>query len=74
MKKCHAFYPITGSRSAWLPCVQKAEAGSAFCKKHGDAIVGVMLGALVFAPALNEVEHLCAQNRPCPIAQAQRSK
>ena len=74
MKKCQAFYPIAGSRSAWLPCVRKAEAGSVFCKKHGDTIVGVMLGALVFAPAMNEVEHLCGEDHPCPIARAQRRK
>ena len=72
MKKCQAFYPIAGTRKAWIPCVRKAEEGSAFCRRHGDAILGAMLGALVYAEAVDEVEHLCGEARPCEMAVARR--
>jgi hypothetical protein len=52
--------------------VRRAEEGSAFCKKHGDAIFGEMLGALVYMEAVNEVEHLCGEGRPCEMARARR--
>ncbi len=54
MRKCRAFYPIAGSRTAWIPCAQKAEAESGFCRRHGDAIFGAMLGAMVSAKAGDE--------------------
>jgi hypothetical protein len=54
MKKCRAFYPIAGSRTAWLPCVRAAENGSSFCRRHGNAIFGVVLGALVYAEPVDE--------------------
>ena len=38
MKTCQTFYPIAGTRSARIPCVHKAEKGSHFCRRHGDAI------------------------------------
>jgi hypothetical protein len=50
--------------------VRKAEEGSAFCKKHGDAIFGAMLGALVYMEPVDEVEHLCGEGRPCEMARA----
>jgi len=71
MKKCVAFQPLAGSRTAWVPCARKAEAGSAFCRKHGDAAFGMMLGALVYAPARNEMQHLCEEDDPCPLARNQ---
>jgi len=74
MKKCKAFTPVAGSRTAWLPCMRKSQPGSAFCKKHGDAIFGAMLGALTFGPPIKEIEHLCEEQRPCQIALAQRRK
>jgi hypothetical protein len=52
--------------------VRKAEEGSAFCKKHGDAIFGAMLGALVYMEPVDEVEHLCGEGRPCEMAGARR--
>jgi len=55
MKKCCAYYPIAGSRSAWVPCVRKAEEGTPFCQRHGDAVFGAMLGALVYREPVNEV-------------------
>lgn len=72
MKKCRAFYPIAGTRKAWIPCARKAEAGSVFCRKHGEGIFGAMLGALVHSEAVNEVEHLCGEERPCAMARAQQ--
>jgi len=72
MVKCAAFQPVAGTRKAWIPCARRAEAGSAFCRKHGDAIFGVMLGALVHQQPVAEVEHMCGDGQPCPLAQAQR--
>jgi hypothetical protein len=43
---------------AWIPCVRKAEKGSLFCRKHGDAIFGVMLGAVVHQGAVSEAVSL----------------
>jgi hypothetical protein len=54
MKKCKALYPIAGSRTAWVPCVRKAERGSEFCRRHGDAIFGAMLGAVIHEPESND--------------------
>jgi len=54
--------------------MRKSQPGSAFCKKHGDAIFGAMLGALTFGPPIKEIEHLCEEQRPCQIALAQRRK
>ncbi len=64
MKKCKAFYPIAGSRTAWIPCVQKAEAGSEYCRQHGDAIFGAMLGAIVYEKAVDEAVHVEAEKWP----------
>jgi hypothetical protein len=63
MKKCRAFYPIAGSRTAWVPCVRKAEKGSRFCRRHGDTIFGVVLGALVYAEPVDE-EVAFVEDRP----------
>ena len=59
---------------AWIPCVRKAEEGSAFCRRHGDAFFGAMLGALVYAEPVWEMEHLCGEMRPCPMREAKRRK
>jgi hypothetical protein len=56
MHQCKAFSPIAGTRMAWIPCVQKAERGSSFCRKHGNAILGAVLGALVYADPSAEIE------------------
>lgn len=72
MNKCSAFYPIAGSRTAWLPCVRKAQLGSRFCRRHGDAVLGAMLGALAYAEPQNVMEHLCGEQRPCAVARAAR--
>jgi len=56
MKKCKAFYPVAGSRTAWIPCVRKVEEGTGFCRRHGDAIFGVMLGAIVYEEPVAEDE------------------
>jgi hypothetical protein len=55
MKKCEAYYPIAGSRTAWIPCVRKAEPGSRFCRRHDEAITGALLGALVHEEPGDEV-------------------
>ena len=64
MKKCKAFYPIAGSRTAWIPCAQKAEAGSGYCRRHGDALFGAMLGAIVYEQAVDEVVQVEAEKWP----------
>ena len=64
MKKCKAFYPIAGSRTAWIPCAQKAEAGSVYCRRHGSAIFGAMLGAIVYEKAVNEAVEIEAEKWP----------
>jgi hypothetical protein len=64
MKKCRAYYPIAGSRAAWIPCVRTAEEGSGFCRRHEDAILGAMLGALVLEKAVDEAVHVEAEKWP----------
>ena len=64
MKKCKAFYPIAGSRTAWIPCLRKAEAESGFCRQHGDAIFGAMLGAIVYEKAIDEAVRVEAEKWP----------
>jgi len=59
---------------AWIPCMRQAEAGSPFCRRHADAIFGAMLGAVVHSEPVMEVEHLCGEESPCPIARAGRRK
>src|SRR5882762_3495125 len=49
MNKCWAYQAISGSRSAWVPCVRRAEHGSRFCARHGRAVEGAVLGALMHA-------------------------
>lgn len=49
MGKCWAFYPIAGTRSAWIPCVREAEEGRRYCRRHWDALAGVMLGSILHA-------------------------
>jgi hypothetical protein len=59
---------------AWIPCVRRAEEGSEFCRRHGDAIFGAMLGVLVRTEPGKEVEHFCGDKAPCPLARAGRRK
>jgi hypothetical protein len=72
MSKCKAFTPVARSRSAWRPCLRKAQPGSAFCKKHDDAVFGAFLGALHHSEPTDAIEHLCDEARPCALAIAQR--
>jgi hypothetical protein len=37
-----------------VPCVREAEEGSRFCARHGRAIEGAVLGALIHAEARDE--------------------
>jgi len=53
-RRCWAYQPIAGSRTAWVPCMRKAEAGVRLCRKHQDAIAGVVLGALVHGEPVDE--------------------
>jgi hypothetical protein len=48
MKACRAFSLIAGSRTAWVPCVRKAEKGEKYCQRHGEAVAGVLLGELMY--------------------------
>ena len=54
MKTCQAFDPVAGTRKGWLPCARKSEPGSLFCRKHGDAALGMMLGALAYQKPIKE--------------------
>jgi len=47
MKKCAAYSPLGCTRQGWTPCARKAEKQSLFCRKHGDAIAGAVLGLCV---------------------------
>ena len=44
--------------------MRKAEEGSRFCRRHGDAILGAMLGALVYSEPVNEVVSLREEKTP----------
>jgi hypothetical protein len=50
MKKCIAYRALARyarlefSRSQWVPCEFAAADGSDFYKKHGDAVIGGVLG------------------------------
>jgi len=50
MKKCIAYRALAChgrrefSRSRWVPCGIAAADGLDFCKKHGDAVIGSVLG------------------------------
>ncbi len=74
MRKCKAYYPIAGSRTAWIPCVRKAEAESGFCRRHGDAIFGALLGALVHSVPMEEIEHSREEKTPCSLRRTRRRK
>ena len=67
MKRCWAYQAIAGSRNAWVPCVREAEEGSRFCARHGRAIEGAVLGALIHAETRDEAvtmyEDLAPWNR-----------
>ena len=56
MKRCRAFKPIAGTRTAWVRCARRAEKGSRFCRGHEDAIVGAMLGVVVEARAVEKTK------------------
>ncbi len=47
MKKCAAYSPLGGTRQGWAPCACQAEGQSLFCRKHGEAIAGAVLGLCV---------------------------
>ncbi len=72
MNKCWAFYPIAGTREAWIPCVRLAEEGSRYCARHGDAITGALLGALVHAEAVDEAVKFAEP--PVPAWMARETK
>ncbi len=76
MKKCKAFYPIAGSRTAWIPCARKAEEGTGFCRRHGDAIFGVMLGAIVYGEPVEDEEEFCraVESREGRLVDAKKCK
>jgi hypothetical protein len=47
MKKCIAFRAMGFSPNKWVPCGLVAADGSYFCKKHGDTVMGGVLGLWV---------------------------
>lgn len=57
---------------AWIPCARKAERGSKFCRKHGDAVIGAMLWALVNEEPAEELVHFCEEAGACKGLQATR--
>jgi hypothetical protein len=54
MKTCRAFSLIAGSRTAWVPCVREAEVREKYCRRHGEAVAGVLLGEVVYGEELEE--------------------
>jgi len=44
MKQCIVYHPIAGSRRAWVRCARRAEARSRFCRRHGELVIGTVLG------------------------------
>jgi hypothetical protein len=44
MKKCLAYRALGFSRNRWVPCGLAAAHSLDFCKKHGDAVIGGVLG------------------------------
>jgi hypothetical protein len=73
MKRCWAYQAITGSRSAWVPCVRTAEEGSRFCSRHARAIEGAVLGALIHAEARDEAVTLY-EEKPLRNARSVRNR
>jgi hypothetical protein len=47
MKKCIAYRGIPGRPNAWISCMRTAVRGRPFCRKHGEAIEGAVLGMCV---------------------------
>jgi hypothetical protein len=67
MKKCIAFSAIPGSRAAWIPCVRRAQAGYALCRRHSDVVSGVMLGVCasgLLEDALKKLEKKRTDKKP----------
>jgi hypothetical protein len=44
--------------------VRRAETGSGYCQRHGDAIFGAMLGAIMYEKAVDEEVHVEAEKWP----------
>jgi len=44
--------------------MRRAETGSGYCRRHGDAIFGAMLGAIVYEKAVDEEVHVEAEKWP----------
>jgi hypothetical protein len=47
MAKCSAYIRAGRSPHAWKPCVRRALRGHKYCRIHGDAVLGAVLGLLV---------------------------
>jgi hypothetical protein len=73
MKKCWAYQPIAGSRTAWVPCARMAEEGARFCRAHGRAIEGAVLGALVRAEPVDEAVTLYEERAPWKFERGKRT-
>jgi len=54
MKKCIAYERVHPLPNAWCSCRKPAAPGSVFCKRHGDAVDGAVLGMLVHGYGLGE--------------------
>jgi hypothetical protein len=47
MKQCIAYRGIPDVPHAWIRCMRGAERGTHFCRKHGEAVNGAVLGMCV---------------------------
>ncbi len=73
MEKCWAYYPIAGTREAWIPCVRNAIEGSHYCRRHEDVITGALLGQVVHGPPVDEAERIPEEPPPSWMRRLKKS-
>jgi hypothetical protein len=73
MKKCIAFRGVPGVPNAWVRCARAAQSGSLFCRQHGEAINGAVLG-MQMAGMLDEYEPWQHRKKPAEAAKTAPEK
>jgi hypothetical protein len=72
MKKCIAYERAHPLPNAWCSCRKVAAPGSVFCRRHGDAVDGAVLGMLVHGYGLDE-NGVSAKRSTAPGAVSRRN-